>query len=267
MIGAWCFLDRYGPLSFTDEKPMDVAPHPHIGLQTVSWLYEGEVLHRDSLGNENLIRPGELNIMTSGAAIAHSEETPVENRGRLNGAQLWVALPEARRNGNPEFQHVDDVPELALANGTMRLFVGRHGGTSSPAQVHTPLLGAELALRAGETMLELEPEHEHGILVEEGRVEAEGQPLLVSSLYYLPAGRSSLTLTSERAARALLLGGLPFPEPILMWWNFVARSWDEIEDARVQWNGGDRFGAVHGYRGARLEAPELKRPAGPQPMS
>lgn len=106
LVGAWCFLDRFGPLAFSEAKPMDVAPHPHIGLQTVSWLLQGEILHNDSLGSEALLRPGGVNIMTSGGAIAHSEETPAKNSGLLNGVQLWVALPDADRNGQASFQHM-----------------------------------------------------------------------------------------------------------------------------------------------------------------
>src|SRR4051812_23164276 len=117
LVGAWCFLDRFGPLSFSDAKPMDVAPHPHIGLQTVSWLLQGEVIHNDSLGNEALLRPGGVNVMTSGGGIAHAEETPRKNSGLLSGVQLWIALPDANRNGEASFQHIDEVPIIEQAGG------------------------------------------------------------------------------------------------------------------------------------------------------
>jgi redox-sensitive bicupin YhaK (pirin superfamily) len=112
LVSAWCFLDRFGPLSFSDAKPMDVAPHPHIGLQTLSWLLQGEVVHNDSLGSEALLRPGGVNLMTSGGGVAHAEETPRKNSGLLNGVQLWIALPDTYRNGQASFQHIDEVPKL-----------------------------------------------------------------------------------------------------------------------------------------------------------
>src|SRR6476659_3208101 len=124
LVGPWCFLDRFGPLAFSDSKPMDVAPHPHIGLQTVSWLLQGEVVHNDSLGNEALLRPGGVNVMTSGGGIAHAEETPQKNSGLLNGVQLWSALPDADRNGQAFFQHIDKVPIIDQAGGMVSVFAG-----------------------------------------------------------------------------------------------------------------------------------------------
>src|SRR5262245_61975058 len=124
LVGPWCFLDRFGPLSFGDAKPMDVAPHPHIGLQTVSWLLQGEIVHNDSLGNEALLRPDGVNVMTSGGGIAHAEETPPKNSGLLNGVQLWIALRDADRNGQASFQHIKEVPIVEQAGGIVRVFAG-----------------------------------------------------------------------------------------------------------------------------------------------
>src|SRR5215470_2394173 len=146
LVGPWCFLDRFGPLSFSEAKPMDVAPHPHIGLQTVSWLVQGEIVHKDSLGNEALLRAGGVNVMTSGAAIAHSEETPPTNSGLLNGVQLWVALPDADRHGPASFQHIDEVPIVEQAGGLVRVFAGSMLGSSSAANYFSPLLGIDIAL-------------------------------------------------------------------------------------------------------------------------
>src|SRR5688572_20995633 len=153
MIGPWCFLDRYGPISFTGAKPMDVAPHPHIGLQTVSWLIEGEVLHRDSLGFEAMARPGSVNLMTSGSGIAHAEETPRENRGTLNGVQLWIALRDAERNVAPSFEHVREVPRDEPRGGIVQTFV------RGP-----DILGADVEVHDAVT-LELDRAFEHGIFV------------------------------------------------------------------------------------------------------
>ena len=127
LVGPWCFLDRFGPLTFTEGKPMDVAPHPHIGLQTVTWLHEGEVVHDDSLGSASILRPGGVNVMTSGAGIAHAEQTPREHTGRLNGVQLWTALPDAHRHGAPGFAHVAEVPAIERPGGIVQVFAGQSG--------------------------------------------------------------------------------------------------------------------------------------------
>ena len=251
-IGPWCFLDRYGPVSFTDSKPMDVAPHPHIGIQTVSWLLEGEVLHRDSLGFEATVRPGGVNVMTSGRGIAHSEETPRENRGTLNGVQLWIALREEQRGVAPRFEHVAEVPRDEPRGGIVQTFVSG-----------SEILGADVQVRDA-VELGLDRGFEHGLYVLDGRPELEGQRLDPNTMYYLEPGRGGLSI--KGAGRVLLLGGPPFPETILMWWNFVARTPEEIAEARAAWEEG-RLGEVRGYDGPRIEAPSLGRLAAPNPVS
>ncbi|HEV2665405.1 MAG TPA: pirin family protein, partial [Blastocatellia bacterium] len=149
LVGPWCFLDRYGPYMFTEGKPMDVAPHPHIGLQTVTWLLEGEIVHHDSLGCEGLIRPGGVNVMTAGNGIAHAEETPSINGGVLNGAQLWVALPEAQRKISPSFQHIEKVPVVEMRGGFAQVFAGTLAGAASPAEHYSDIIGADLAVHSG----------------------------------------------------------------------------------------------------------------------
>lgn len=253
MIGAWCFLDRYGPISFTDDKPMDVAPHPHIGLQTVSWLLDGEVLHRDSLGFEALVRPGGVNFMTSGRGISHAEETPRENRGTLNGVQLWIALPDAQRNAAPRFDHVPEVPRSEPKGAVVQTF-----------NEGADIIGRDIDVHEAAT-LELDPAFEHGLFVLDGNPDFEGQVLEPNTLYYLEPGRASLELRG--ATRVLLIGGLPFPEKILMWWNFVARTPEEIAAARAEWEEGSAFGVVRGYDGPRLHAPDLQRFAPANPAS
>lgn len=268
LVGPWCFLDRFGPLSFTDGAPMDVAPHPHIGLQTVSWLLDGEIAHLDSLGSEAVLRPGGVNVMTSGHAIAHAEQTPRDHTGRLNGVQLWTALPDAVRAQAPAFEHIARVPQLELPGGLVQVFSGTLGPTRSEATHYSPIVGADVTVHRGaQTAVPLTPSHEHALLVLDGDVRLDGQPLEPRVLYYLGCARDEMTLSSRAGARVLLVGGEPFPETILMWWNFVARTPDEIRDARADWEAHRRFGEVHAYRGPRLAAPELVRLATPNPVS
>jgi len=268
MVGPWCFLDRYGPLSFTEGKPMDVAPHPHIGLQTVTWLLQGEIVHNDSLGSKGLIRPGGVNVMTAGAGIAHSEETPRSNAGLLQGVQLWTALPDAQRNGTASFQQIDRVPQVELPGGVTQVFAGTLSGATSAAQYHSEIVGADAQIFSKSALnLPLNPAHEHAILLLSGDAELEGERIDARSLYYLDAGRSQIGMNSQEGARILLIGGVPFPEPILMWWNFVARTQEEIAEARRAWEQQERFGEVSEYQGPRLTAPPLVRFAHPNPAS
>jgi len=267
LVGAWCFLDRFGPLSFSDAKPMDVAPHPHIGLQTVSWLLQGDIVHNDSLGNEALLRPGGVNVMTSAGGIAHAEETPRKNSGLLNGVQLWIALPDADRDGQASFQHIEEVPIIEQSGGMVSVFAGSVQGFSSPARHFSPVLGADVAVHARETLtLPLDPSFEHAALLVTGDAEIDGQSIDLMNLCYLGTNRSSIEFKSKAGCRVLLIGGPPFPEKILMWWNFVARTPDEIAQARSDWQSHQRFGEVK-YRGPRLDAPPLTRFAPPNPAS
>jgi quercetin 2,3-dioxygenase len=268
MVGPWCFLDRYGPLSFEEGKPMDVAPHPHIGLQTVSWLLDGEVLHRDSLGYESMIRPGELNVMTSGRGITHSEETPSKSSGRLSGVQLWIALPESARHGEPAFEHYGSLPRHELSGGTMTLFAGEASGQYSPATTFSPVIGADVRLRGkGTSIVPLDRSFEHALLVLDGSATLEGEELVPDVLYYTGTDRDAMELQSRDGARILLVGGAPFGEAILMWWNFVARTHEEIAAAREDWENRRHFPEVDNYPGPRLEAPPLHRRATPPAAS
>ncbi|MFF9687051.1 pirin family protein [Streptomyces sp. NPDC014623] len=258
MVGAWAFVDHYGPDDITGEPGMQVPPHPHMGLQTVSWLHEGEVLHRDSLGSLQRIRPRELGLMTSGKAISHSEESPASHAGSLHGAQLWVALPGSDRDAEPHFQHHTGLPAVTAPGLTATVILGELDGAVSPGRSYTPIVGADLALAAGtEVRLPLDPDFEYAVLSMSGEAEADGVPLLPGSMLYLGCGRSELPLRSVSDAGLMLLGGEPFAEEIVMWWNFIGRSHEEIEDARQAWAEGSRFGEVHGYDGGRLPAPAL----------
>jgi redox-sensitive bicupin YhaK (pirin superfamily) len=259
LVGPWCFFDSYGPLTFSSGKPMDVAPHPHIGLQTVSWLLDGEVLHHDSLGLEALAKPGVLNLMTAGRGIAHAEETPARNVGRLRGVQLWVALPDDERDRAPAFERHDALPVVDLPGGQATVIMGEGAGVRSPPRVFSPLLAAELHA-AGDARLVM-PLHggfEHALVLLRGGCRLDGQPLTLDTLYYLGSGRREVALLAEReGVKALLVGGAPFGETILMWWNFVARTTEEIVAAREDWEAGRRFGEVRAYDGPRLSAPRF----------
>ncbi|MEV0844343.1 pirin family protein [Streptomyces sp. NPDC049954] len=258
MIGAWAFVDHYGPDDIADEPGMQVPPHPHMGLQTVSWLHEGEVLHRDSLGSTQTIRPRELGLMTSGRAISHSEESPKSHARFLHGAQLWVALPDAHRHVEPHFEHHPDLPTVEAPGLTATLLLGSLDGTASPGTAYTPIVGADLSLASGaRARLPLEPDFEYGVLAMSGEVVVDGVPVSAGSLLYLGCGRGELPLRAESDASVMLLGGEPFAEELIMWWNFVGRTQDDIEQAREDWTNGSRFGAVRGYEGAGLPAPEL----------
>ena len=268
LVGPWCFLDRFGPLTFSGGKPMDVAPHPHIGLQTVTWLLHGEVVHDDSLGYESVLRPGGVNVMTSGDGIAHAEQTPAENSGRLNGVQLWVALPDDHRHIPATFEHVAEVPTLESAAGRIQVFAGTLHGQTSPAVHFSGLLGADVEVGPGHTLeLPLQRHFEHAFLVLTGDAALDGQPLEERLLYYVGSTRSEAHVSSRGGCRILLIGGPPFPEQILMWWNFVARTQDEIAQARADWEDRRRFGDVTAYSGPRLSAPSLVRFARPNPVS
>ncbi|MEU9077463.1 pirin family protein [Kitasatospora sp. NPDC048538] len=258
MVGAWCFVDHYGPDDIADEPGMQVPPHPHTGLQTVSWLHQGEVLHRDSLGSLQTVRPRELGLMTSGRAISHSEESPRPHARFLHGAQLWVALPDAHRHTAPAFEHHADLPVVTARGLHGTVILGTLDTATSPGTAYTPLVGADLTLIEGADLrLPLVPDFEYAVLAMSGGVDVDGVPVEPGSLLYLGCGRRELPLLARTDAAVLLLGGEPFEERIVMWWNFIGRSTEEIARARTDWETGSRFGTVHGYAGARLPAPEL----------
>jgi redox-sensitive bicupin YhaK (pirin superfamily) len=244
-IGAWCFIDQIGPASFDPGDGMAVPPHPHIGLQTVTWLFNGAALHRDSLGTEQLIRPGQLNLMTAGRGIAHAEEDPDGSGGAVHGVQLWLAQPSATRAGSSSFEHLIDLPVVDLGNGAATVLIGPFGGAHSPARRDTDHAGVELDLRRGTTVLPLDPAYEHGLVVASGSLTGAGTRLAPGAVAYLAPGADELAVTADGPARALLVGGVPFAEEVAMWWNFVARTQDELAAAYRDWTAGsERFGTV-----------------------
>ena len=265
LVGAWCFVDHYGPDAVATSGGMTVPPHPHTGLQTVSWLFAGEIEHRDSVGSHAIVRPGELNLMTAGRGIQHSEVS-LPQTTVLHGAQLWIALPDATRNAEPFFENFVPTP-FEFSSATISVFLGELLGHSSTARTFTRVVGAQLDLPA-HTKLELpvDQSFEHGILVDAGSPEVNGHPVASSELAYIDSGASTITIdASDAPVRALLIGGEPLGEQIVMWWNFIGRSHEEIVEFRRTWQSdviadGDengRFGRVRGYDGSALPAPEL----------
>ncbi|MFH8686335.1 pirin family protein [Streptomyces anulatus] len=258
MVGAWAFVDHYGPDDIADEPGMQVPPHPHMGLQTVSWLHDGEVLHRDSLGSLQTVRPRELGLMTSGRAISHSEESPKEHARLLHGAQLWVALPEAHRSIEPHFQHHTDLPVVTAPGVTATVILGELDGAASPGTSYTPIVGADVTLAGGgEARLPLDLDFEYAVLSMSGEAEVDGVRVLPGSMLYLGCGRTELPLRGVSDAGLMLLGGEPFEEELVMFWNWIGRSHEEIVQAREEWMNGTRFGEVKGYDGLPIPAPEL----------
>ena len=253
-VGPWCFVDHFsaGP------HDMQIGPHPHIGLQTVTWLVQGDVVHRDSLGSEQRVKPGQLNLMTAGRGVAHAEEsTRGTTAPALHGVQLWVALPDATRNGPPAFEHHAELPQAEYDECTVTVMLGEVGGVRSPARTDSPLVGMELAVRTGTSSVPLNPAFEHALVVLDGAVVVEDQAVRPGAFAYLGIERAELAVTVKgtRPARVLLIGGEPFPEPVLMWWNFVARTPAEVDEARDDWqSASERFGTVR-TRLARVDAP------------
>jgi redox-sensitive bicupin YhaK (pirin superfamily) len=203
------------------------------------------VLHRDSLGSEQVIRPGQLNVMTAGKGLSHAEEPTGHYRGALHGVQLWVAQPDATRHGDAAFQHLEELPQVALDGADATVLVGALDDGASDARQDTPLVGLDLQVRAGGTVLPLDASFEHVLVVLDGTLLLDDRPVGRGQSAYVGAGRDELALTAPDGARVLLLGGEPFDEPLLMWWNFVARTREEVDRARTQWEAGDeRFGRV-----------------------
>jgi hypothetical protein len=261
-VGAWCFADDYGP---TDPAAhaMVVPPHPHTGLQTVTWLLSGEVLHQDSVGSEQVVRPGSLSLMTAGRGISHAE-TSTPSSPVLRGVQLWVALPDAHRDAAPAFEHHPDLPVHADGGLTATVVLGLLGDVISPATTYSPIVGADVSVSGGSAgSMPLEPEWEHAVLPLTAGVAIDGEPVPAGTLAYLGCGRDRLDVAATGdGARALLLGGAPFGEELLMWWNFVGRTHEEVASYRAEWMAAvtgesTRFGQVRSYDGPPLPAPTL----------
>jgi quercetin 2,3-dioxygenase len=265
LIGAWCFVDHYGPDLVRTSGGMTVPPHPHTGLQTVSWLFAGEIEHRDSVGSHAIVRPGELNLMTAGRGIQHSEVS-LPHTTLLAGAQLWIALPDAARNSEPFFENYVPTP-FTFDGAEVSVFLGDLLDHSSTARTFTRVVGAQVDLPAfARVEVPVDSAFEHGVLVDAGIAAVNGHPVATAALAYVPVGTQTLVLEArESPLRVLLIGGEPLGEQIVMWWNFIGRTHEEIVDFRRAWQAeviadsdeGGRFGRVRGYDGTALPAPEL----------
>jgi len=253
-VGPWCFVDLMLPKDALDPDPLEIGPHPHTGLATVTWLFTGEAEHSDSLGTKQLIKPGELNLMSAGHGIAHAEQGLGSN---LHGAQMWLAQPEDTRHGASGFEHHSDLPRFELGSAVGTVLLGSVQGATSTARADSRTVGADLALRTGTVEIPVDVENEHAVVPID-------QPVLVGEtivepgwIGLVPVGQEAVRLDVKAAgARVMLLGGEPLGERIQMWWNFVARTRDEITDAWRAWEAGDtdRFGPVP-TKLERIEAP------------
>lgn len=252
MVGPFIFLDQMGPVAFADDQALDVRPHPHIGLATVTFLLEGEIFHRDSLGSAQAIRPGEVNWMTAGSGIVHSERTPPELRGRagagLFGIQTWVALPTRHEEHAPAFRHygADAIPVAEDRGARLALIAGQADGLSSPVETLSDMIYADLTLAPG-ARYAFKAEHvERAVYVVTGSLRVEGQDgrFEASQLVVLKPG-AEVVLTTDEPTRLMLVGGEPFPEKRYVYWNFVSSSIDRIEQAKDDWREG-RFARVPG---------------------
>ncbi|MDO2948023.1 pirin family protein [Aeromonas simiae] len=258
-IGPWCFLDHIGPAEFAPgERGLDVGPHPHIRLQTFTWMIEGEILHKDSLGSLQLIRPGQVNLMSAGHGIVHTEES-VPDTARLHAAQLWLVLPPEQEEMAPRFDHYPTLPRWQEQGAELTLLIGEHDGQQAPTLAFSPLIGLDIHAPAGARLtLPLNVHFEHGLFPLEGSVTIDGTPLAAEHLAYLAPEQQSVEVQLAPGARLLLIGGEPLALEPTIWWNFVSRDRAAIIQADEEWRSGSRrFGPVPGYDGARLISPPL----------
>ncbi len=249
MVGPFIFFDQFGPVLMKAGQGLDVRPHPHIGLSTVTWVYDGVIQHKDNLGYDQPIKPGELNWMTAGKGIVHSERTPSAERGagqKVYGIQSWVALPKQHENSSPTFEHVDDVALPVLQDGKrkVRVVAGSIYGATSPVETHSDLFYADVLLEAG-GQLPLPTEHvERGIYVVEGSISVAGETHEAGRLVVFHP-RDPIIISTQTGARFMMLGGEPMDGPRYIWWNFVSSSKDKIEAAKDDWKRA-RFAIVPG---------------------
>ncbi len=258
MIGAWCFLDHAGPAVFSSGTGLRVGPHPHIGLQTFTWMLQGEVLHRDSLGHVQVVKPGQVNLMTAGRGISHTEES-LPGEDKLHAVQLWIALPAKEAACEPAFDHHPDLPRWREGECDFTLLAGSYAGQQAPSKLYSPMMGMDLnSPKAGDITLNLNPDFEYGFLVVQGQVGIQTEQFQANELAYIGRGAEQIRLSLSAGCRVIVLGGEPFTEELVLWWNFVGQSKEVITQAQRDWRAADaRFGVVKGYDGDPLIAPDL----------
>ena len=257
MVGPFIFVDQFGPAQLDLGAGMDVRPHPHIDLATVTWLFEGAIDHRDSLGSCATIRPGQVNLMTAGRGIVHSERSPQAERdvgARLYGMQTWLALPDGREDIDPAFEAVVDLPVVEDGSAKAIVIMGGLWGARAPTTCHSPTIYAEIVLAPGGA-LPIEPDaDERAVMLVGGEAEIEAQPLGLYELTVLQPGRN-MSLSSASGGRVMLLGGEAFATPRHVWWNFVSSSRERINQAKEDWRAG-RFPLVPGDSEEFIPLPE-----------
>jgi quercetin 2,3-dioxygenase len=258
MVGAWCFLDHVGPIEFAPNAGLHVGAHPHTRLQTFTWMIEGELLHRDSLGYEQVVRAGQVNLMTAGYGISHTEDSVRDGEG-LHAAQLWIALPDDVADQAPAFDHYAQVPQWQAQGCVWSLMAGSYGDYVAPTKLYSPLLGLEVvSAQVGHLDLDLQADFEYGLLALTGGFEVEGELFGKDELAYLSPGRIALDVQLQPNTRLFVIGGVPFKEPVTIWWNFLGQDLESIRGYRAQWAAGDaRFGSVKEGEDRRLVAPQL----------
>ncbi len=258
MVGPFIFFDHMGPLRLSAGRGVDVRPHPHIGLATVTYLFDGALLHRDSLGSTQVVRPGDVNWMTAGRGIVHSERTPSDERPggpSLHGIQTWVALPEAAEEAAPGFSHhpSSSLPQFEEDGVRVRVIAGDAFGARAPVEVFSPMLYAALEFKPGGRIAVPAEHEERGVYLVDGSLAIQERAAQPQHLVVLPKGRS-VELESASGARVLLLGGAPVGAKRFIWWNFVSSSKERIEQAKADW-GADRMGRISGET-ERIPLPE-----------
>jgi redox-sensitive bicupin YhaK (pirin superfamily) len=262
-IGPFVFFDYFGPVDFAPGKGVDVRPHPHIGLATVTYLFDGAQMHRDTLGSVQEIAPGDVNWMTAGRGIAHSERTGEDMRARghrLHGIQTWVGLPEADEEAPPAFQHFSraQLPEREDKNVTLRLIAGEAFGLKSPVKVFSPIFYADARFAAGGALHYANEHEERAFFVIEGEVETGPDQVHGPGAMLMLDRHEEVTLYAEAPARVMLFGGAPLGGQRHIWWNFVSSSKDRIERAKQEWKDG-KFGLIPGDDKEFIPLPEDRR--------
>jgi redox-sensitive bicupin YhaK (pirin superfamily) len=260
MVGPFIFVDQFGPAQLKPGTGMDVRPHPHINLSTVTYLFEGSIRHRDSLGSDQVIMPGAINLMTAGRGIVHSERSPADTRAagpKFYGMQTWLALPGDKEEIDPAFEHVapDALPLIETAGVSARVLMGTLWGATAATTCHAPTIYADILLNAGGSIPIDAEADERAVLVTEGAATLDGQALELFALYVLAPGQA-MTLRAETLSRAMLLGGAAFTTPRHAWWNFVSSSRERINQAKHDWKDG-RFPLVPGDDKEFIPIPEV----------
>ncbi|MXO95167.1 hypothetical protein GRI34_01890 [Erythrobacter aquimaris] len=257
MVGPFIFVDQFGPAQLDLGSGMDVRPHPHINLATVTWLFEGAIDHRDSLGTFSTIRPGQVNLMTAGSGIVHSERSPEAERKagpKLYGMQTWLALPDGREEIDPAFEERKDLPIVEDGRAKAIVIMGELWGERAPTTTYADTIYAEIVLEAGGAIPIEEDADERALMLVGGEASVDGHPLEKYTLNVLQPGRD-MTLESRSGARVMLMGGEAFSSNRHAWWNFVSSSRDRIQQAKEDWREG-RFPVVPGDSEERIELPD-----------